>query len=101
MAPAAARLGTALDAAPLATGSAQAFNVDGAVRTDPGEIREALRAQLTSAVRWVDCVASMRGLGIDRFVELGPGGTLTAMGKRIDPEAEWVAVSTAETAATL
>lgn len=93
MAAAADRLGLALDGAPLVDGRPQAFNVDGAIRTEAAEIRAALRAQLTSAVRWTDCVATLTGMGVDRFVELGAGGTLTAMGKRIAPDAAWVAVS--------
>jgi len=38
MAEAAARLGLAIDAAPLTTGRPQAFNVDGKIRTQPGEV---------------------------------------------------------------
>jgi [acyl-carrier-protein] S-malonyltransferase len=93
MAAAADRLGAAVDAAPLADGVPQAFNVDGAVRTLADDIRAALRAQLTSAVRWTDCVATMIGLGVDSFIELGPGNTLTGMGKRIAPDASWLAMS--------
>jgi len=98
---AAERLAGAIDAAPLRQGLPQAFNVDGRIRTEPGEIREALKAQLTAAVRWVDCVAALIERGVGRFVELGPGSTLTAMGKRIAPDAEWVAVSTPAAAADL
>ena len=61
-----------------------------------GEIRAALRAQLTSAVRWTDCVATLLGLGVDHFIELGPGNTLTGMGKRIAPNASWTAMSKPE-----
>jgi [acyl-carrier-protein] S-malonyltransferase len=96
MGAAAARLGAALDAAPLVDGRPQAFNLDGAIRTEAAEIRNALRAQLTSAVRWTDCVASLGDLGVDRFVELGPGSTLTAMGKRINPDATWISMSKPE-----
>jgi [acyl-carrier-protein] S-malonyltransferase len=96
MSAAAARLGAALDAAPLVDGRPQAFNVDGAIRTEAAEIRSALRAQLTSAVRWTDCVATMGDLGVDRFLELGPGSTLTAMGKRINPDANWISLSKPE-----
>jgi [acyl-carrier-protein] S-malonyltransferase len=98
---AAARLARAIDLAPLRAGSPQAFNVDGAVRTEPDEVRSALKAQLTSAVRWVDCVETLLRLGVQRFVEVGPGGTLTAMGKRIAPHVEWLAVATPEAAAAL
>lgn len=93
MADAATRLGRAIDAAPIGPGRPQAFNVDGRIRTEPVEIAEALRAQLTSPVRWTECVKTLLDSGVDRFLELGPGNTLTAMGKRISPESAWSAVS--------
>ncbi|MGI8610040.1 MAG: ACP S-malonyltransferase [Candidatus Dormibacteria bacterium] len=94
MSAAADRLGAAIDAAPLRDGGPQAFNIDGAVRTLPLEIAAALRDQLTSPVRWVDCVRTLAGLGADRFVELGPGQTLAGLGRRIRPEAAWVSATT-------
>jgi [acyl-carrier-protein] S-malonyltransferase len=99
MAAAAAELAEAIDAAPLRPAALpQAFDVDGAIRTQPGEVRDALRRQLTSAVRWVDCVQTLAGLGCDRFVEVGPGAALAAMGRRILPEASWASVATPEAA---
>ena len=96
MATASERLGAALDRAPLVDGRPQAFNVDGAIRTAADQVRGALRAQLTSAVRWTDCVHTLLGLGVDRFLELGPGTTLTAMGKRIAPVASWASMAKPE-----
>jgi [acyl-carrier-protein] S-malonyltransferase len=93
MAGAAARLERAIDAAPIGRGAPQAFNVDGRIRTEPAEIAAALRAQLTSTVRWTSCVEALVGEGVDRFLELGPGSTLTAMGKRINPGVDWAAAS--------
>jgi [acyl-carrier-protein] S-malonyltransferase len=93
MADAGERLGRAIDAAPIRPGRPQAFNVDGRIHTQPAEIAEALRAQLTSPVRWTACVKTLVTYGVDRFLELGPGSTLTAMGKRINPEVAWSAVS--------
>jgi len=52
-----------------------------------------LRRQVTSPVRWVESVRSLRALGARRFVELGAGKVLTALIGRIDPEAEARAVS--------
>lgn len=93
MAGATARLDRAIDAAPIGAGKPQAFNIDGRIRTQPADIAAALRAQLTSPVRWTTCVETLVGQGIDRFLELGPGSTLTAMGKRINPEVHWAAAS--------
>lgn len=96
MAGAAARLGAAIDAAPLREGRAQAFNIDGMVRTLPLEVAAALRDQLTSPVRWVDCVQTLSGLGADRFIELGPGSTLAGLGRRIVASATWTSASNPE-----
>src|ERR1700730_3819533 len=43
------------------------------VKTLP-EIRQTLQEQVTSTVRWVDCMERLLALGCDLFVELGPGG---------------------------
>ena len=39
-------------------------------------IRRILQDQVTSAVRWGDCMEWMLGRGWDLFIELGPGGVL-------------------------
>ena len=67
-------------------------NVTGAeVKTLP-EIRQTLQEQVTSTVRWVDCTESLVGLGCDLFVELGPGGVLAGLLKRIRKDAEIISV---------
>jgi [acyl-carrier-protein] S-malonyltransferase len=86
-------LNSAIDGAPLTVGKAQAFNVDGKLRTEPDEVRDALKRQLSAPVRWVDCVRSLLAVGVSRFIEVGPGGTLSAMGRRISSEAQWVPVN--------
>src|SRR6266705_2542909 len=40
------------------------------------EIHRTLQEQVTSTVRWVDCVERLADLGCDQFVEVGPGGVL-------------------------
>jgi [acyl-carrier-protein] S-malonyltransferase len=61
-------------------------NVDVAIEQEPAAIRDALVRQAWHAVRWVEIVQAMRGLGITHVVECGPGKVLTGMVKRIDPE---------------
>lgn len=56
------------------------------------EVRRALIDQIASAVRWVDCVMTLQSEGVERFVELGPGRVLSGLVRRIDREAETVAV---------
>ncbi|GAC1333641.1 MAG: ACP S-malonyltransferase [Candidatus Dormibacteria bacterium] len=94
MTAAASRLGSAIDRAEFTTGRPQAFNIDGQVRTEPAAVASALKAQLTGAVRWVDCVHTLVELGAERFLELGPGSTLAALGRRIASALEWSSAST-------
>lgn len=65
----------------------QVFNTDGAVHEDPGEVRELMVAQLTGPVRWTATVLRLQELGVARFVEVGPGRTLSSLVKKILPGA--------------
>jgi [acyl-carrier-protein] S-malonyltransferase len=67
-------------------------NVDVMVETDTGRIRDALFRQAAAPVRWVECVRAMRGRGIGRFVECGPGKVLVGLCRRIEPEAHCAAL---------
>lgn len=61
---------------------------------DPTEAKRLLVEQLTSPVRWVASVRTMRAAGVERFLEIGPGNVLTGLLKRIDREAHGVALGT-------
>ena len=60
-------------------------NIDVAVESDPGRIRDALYRQAFGPVRWVECVAAIKASGADTLVECGPRKVLVSMIKRIDP----------------
>jgi len=62
-------------------------NVTGGPVTAVTQARELLRRQLTSPVRWTECIGTMRQHGIESFVELGPGNVLTGLLRRIDRQA--------------
>jgi [acyl-carrier-protein] S-malonyltransferase len=95
MEPAAERFGALLDAAPLRDAEVPvACNVDGAAVRDAAGLRQRLRRQLTAPVRWVDCVTTLVGLGVDTLVEVGPGSVLTALARRIAPAVGTVTVAT-------
>lgn len=63
-----------------------AANVTGALVTTADATRDALIRQVTGAVRWVDCVQSLKASGADLFIEVGPGKVLCGLLKQIDPE---------------
>ncbi len=67
------------------------------VKTLP-DIRRTLQEQITSTVRWVDCIEKLVSLGCDLFVELGPGGVLAGLVKRTRKDANIVSVNDAESA---
>ncbi len=63
-----------------------AANVTGGLITSADATRDALTRQVTGAVRWVDCVQSLKAAGADLFIEVGPGKVLCGLLKQIDPE---------------
>lgn len=48
----------------------------------PAQIAQTLSAQVSHPVRWVDELHGLQAAGIDTFVEVGPGHTLTGLVKR-------------------
>ena len=53
--------------------------------TDPGAIKAAMLEQVTGATNWAADVEAAKALGATRFVEFGPGKTLSGLIKKIDP----------------
>jgi len=60
---------------------------------DRDSIADLLIRQVTSPVLWWDSVMTMIGYGVDTFIEIGPGKTLTGFLKKIDPEIKGYSVS--------
>jgi [acyl-carrier-protein] S-malonyltransferase len=52
-----------------------------------GEIQPSLVRQLPSSVLWEDSVRAMAAMGVETFVEIGPGTVLSGLIRRIVPEA--------------
>lgn len=85
MQPAKDELQAAIEATEIKTPKCPVYqNVDGKPHTDPNEIKANLIAQLTSSVRWTQCVQNMIADGADDFTECGPGKALQGMIGRID-----------------
>jgi [acyl-carrier-protein] S-malonyltransferase len=55
-------------------------------------IRGDLYGQLTSRVHWTGSIRNLRKLGVTTFIELGSSSVLTGLLKRIDAEAEGMAL---------
>lgn len=62
-------------------------NVSAAAIVSGSELREALKAQIVSRVRWEESIRTMLTAGIDTFIEIGPGTALCGMIKKISKEA--------------
>lgn len=61
-------------------------NVTADYVTKPEEVKDLLRRQVSSSVRWQQSVERMIADGVDEFVEIGPGRTLTGFMKKINKE---------------
>jgi [acyl-carrier-protein] S-malonyltransferase len=102
MAAAASRFGVALDAVTIADPNpAVVCNVDARAAGSAGELRDRLREQLTSPVRWIECVERLVELGAETLIEVGPGSVLTGLAKRIAPGVRAVSVNSLDAATRL
>jgi [acyl-carrier-protein] S-malonyltransferase len=63
-----------------------AANVTGGIVSTAADTKDVLTRQVTGAVRWIDCVKSLKAAGAELFVEVGPGKVLCGLLKQIDPE---------------
>lgn len=59
-------------------------NVNAQVIMDRYEIKKCLIEQVSSPVLWEDSIRHMIEMGVDTFIEVGPGKTLSAFVKKID-----------------
>lgn len=59
-------------------------NVNAEVITDISKTKDLLRAQVSSSVMWEQSIRRMIAEGVDIFVEIGPGKTLSGFMRKID-----------------
>ncbi len=59
-------------------------NVDATLVTTAEQAREALIRQVTGAVQWEKSMRALLALGVENFVEVGPGKVLCGLMKQID-----------------
>lgn len=58
-------------------------NVEALPNQDYAQIKDLLVRQVSAPVRWDESVLKMVDLGVDRFVEVGPGKVLSGLARRI------------------
>ena len=73
-------------------------NVSGQVVETLPQIHRTLQEQVTATVRWVDCMETLLDRGCDLFIELGPGGVLAGLLRKIRKDANVITVSDAASA---
>ena len=97
MVPARDRLRKAIaEANPRDTDVPVVSNVDALAHNTGQAWSSLLSAQLSSPVRWKQCLLTLADLGVTGFAELGPGAVLTGMAKRTVDSARTISVSTPE-----
>ncbi|MCF6302526.1 MAG: malonyl CoA-acyl carrier protein transacylase, partial [Devosiaceae bacterium] len=69
--------------------------------SDPAQIRKNLIAQVTGMVRWSETIAWLTSQndgqgGVTQLLEIGSGKVLSGLARRINREAETVAIGTPE-----
>jgi len=84
MVPAGERLAAVLDGIDVGEMTLPVIaNVEAAPNQDSARIRELLVKQVSAPVRWQETIASMVELGVDRYIEIGPGKVLSGLAKRM------------------
>lgn len=102
--PASDKLGAELDKIELKPMNIPVItNLTAEVVKDSGEVRDILVKQVMNPVRWEQSVYKMLELGVDTFIEMGPGRTLSSFVKKAAKQAgaEGVSIYNVEDIKTL
>lgn len=84
MLPAAERLAKVLDNVTIGALTIPVVsNVEARAYSDAQRVKELLVTQVTAPVRWEESVQNMAALGVEQFIEIGPGKVLSGLVKRI------------------
>ncbi len=97
MAPAAEEMSQLLRATTFSAPSVPVItNVTAAPETDAGRLQELLVEQMTAPVRWTDSVKAVVAADLTEALEVGPGGVLKGLVRRIDRRLSVRTMGTAE-----
>ncbi len=76
-------------------------NADAEEITDAAKVKELLKRQVYSSVRWQQTIENMIADGVDTFIEVGPGKTLTGFMKKINREVKSINIASVDELAKL
>lgn len=100
--PAGEKLHDFLQGVDVAEGFAPYYcNADAEEITDAAKVKELLKRQVYSSVRWQQTIENMIADGVDTFIEVGPGKTLTGFMKKINREVKSINIATVDDLAKL
>lgn len=100
--PAGEKLYDFLQGVDIAEGFAPYYcNADAEEITDAAKVKELLKRQVYSSVRWQQTIENMIADGVDIFIEVGPGKTLTGFMKKINREVKSINIATVDDLAKL
>ena len=71
-------------------------NVTADYVTDKGQVKELLEKQVSSAVRWQQTIERMLADGVDTFIEIGPGKTLSGFMRKINRDVKTINIEKLE-----
>lgn len=94
MAPAGERLAQVLE--PIAVSPYRypvVSNVEALPCQDENRVKALLVKQVCAPVRWDESITALAGLGVDSYIEVGPGKVLSGLIKRIDRQANLAQVA--------
>lgn len=97
MKPAAEKLKAVLDEVAISNAEIPVIaNVSADIMQEADDIKQKLIEQIYSSVLWEDSVRKMLELGVDTFVEIGPGSVLTGLVRKVDRSVKTYNVSDKE-----
>ncbi len=97
MKPAAEKLKAVLDEVAISNAEIPVIaNVSADIMQEADDIKQKLIEQIYSPVLWEDSVRKMLELGVDTFVEIGPGSVLTGLVRKVDRSVKTYNVSDKE-----
>lgn len=71
-------------------------NVTADYVTDRAQVKELLTKQVSSSVRWQQTIERMLADGVDTFIEIGPGKTLSGFMRKIDKSVKTINIEKLE-----